>query len=520
MDEEKVLMSESEVFNVLNFAKQMLGQNPLYGLNVFTPDIVNSALKQLNVNTLEPTDVALKTALGKPNENEDNLVAYSEWFNNNSMIYKRVGSFLSNILAFDLKITCSNAKGKDYNSKEYAEDLDRVYKFLDKLNYQREFKKIVKNMLRQETVFTSFRDDTLDYALQQLPSRFCKIVGYTPYTLLYDFNMYYFITPGIDINNYHPIFKEYYLDVFTSDGDNNYIPSNKLTNRNGEFVMWHQTSPDENFWAWKFDTSIFTKIPYLAPMMPDIKNSNFLRQLQMNKNIASARALIMGEIGFLENVKSGSVPDQLNLSPTTLATFLQLVKSGLEEVWSLGGAPLKDIEKFQYEDFNKEMYSNQLKTSAVQGASASRLIYAEDKMSQAEIMLALQTDGNLMRSLYEQFEDFLYFFANKKTRKYKFNFTFEGLDYNEDRNDRLDRAMQLAEVGIVLPQQIQSAMGIKPQEWARMLDEASNSKFTDKLVSLMSIHTASTGSGKQGRPRKRASSLSSTSRDYDTSNEV
>lgn len=522
--ESEPLQTKQEVFDVLQFAKKMLGDSPLYGLNVFTPDLVNQAIKQLNMNTLEPSEKNLSDALGKPNENEDNLVAYSEWFQNNSMVYKNMTNYLSNILAFDLKITCSNAMGADYKSKEYKEDLARVHKFLDRLNYQREFRKIIKNMLRQETVFTSFRDESMDYAIQQLPSKYCKITGYTPYTMLFDFNMYYFLTPGVDIDSYAPVFKRYYLDVFQSDGDNKYYPSNSLPDRNGEFVMWHQTSPDENFWCWKFSPEIFTKIPHLAPMMNDIKNNAIVRKLQNSKDLASARALVLGELGFLDNVKSGAQADQLKLSPTTLAVFLQMVKSGLEDAFSIGGVPLENLKKFQYEDNNPNMYAEQVKTTSAQGVSASRLVYADDKMSQAEMILALQTDGNLMKSLYAQFEDFLYFFANKKTRKYKFNFTLEGLNYNEDRSDRLDRALELADRGIVLPQQIQAAMGIKPQEWERMLDEASNGEFTNKLVSLISIHTASGANeattSKQGRPKKKTGSMRGDSRDYDSSNEV
>lgn len=520
INEEKVLMSEKDVFDTLQFAKYV--SDPTYGLGVFTPDIVNAALKQLNVNTLEPTEQNLTKALGHPNENENELVGYSEFYNVTNMTYKRMNDYLANMLSFDLKITCSNAQGKEYSSKEYKEDLDRIYKFLDALNYRREFRKLVKNMLRQETVFTTFRDDTRDYAIQQLPSSRCKITGYTPYTMLFDFDMYYFLKPGIDINAYSPIFKEYYNEVFNDASINNYIPSNPLNDRVGEFAMWHQTSPLYGFWCWKFNPEIFTKIPYLAPMMKDIQNSGLLRKLQMNKSFAQARALVAGEVGFLDP-KSGQKADMLNLTPKTLSTFMQLIKSALEDVWAFGGVPLKNLQKFQFEDANKDMYTDQLASTAGQGVSLSRIIYSTDKMSNAEVEAALNTDGNLMKALYQQFNDFLYFYANKKTRKYKFNFTFEGIEYPSDRDARLERVMQLADKGIVLKQEIGAALGCTPQEFDRMLDESCNGGFTKNLTNLISIYTqsGSDGNGQKGRPRKKiSSSLRSPSRDYDTSNEV
>lgn len=518
--EEKVMLSQKDVFDILEFANYISDRR--YGLGVFTPQIVNDALKQLNINTLEPDETKLTQALGNPNANEDNLVAYSEFYNINSMLYKRMNDYLANMLSFDLKITCTNAKGKEYNSKEYKEDLNRVYKFLDALNYKREFKKLVKNMLRQETVFTTFRSDSTDYAIQQLPSTRCKITGYTPYTMLFDFDMYYFLKPGIDINAYAPVFKTYYREIWGDSKIEDYIPSNPLNARNGEFAMWHQTSPLDGFWCWKFNPEIFTKIPYLAPMMKDIQNSGLVRKLQMNKNFAEARALVVGEVGFLDP-KSGQKADMLNLTPKTLSTFMQLVKTGLEDVWSIGGVPLNDLQKFQYEDTNKEMYTTQLTNTAAQGVSLSRIIYATDKMSNAEVEAALATDGNLMKALYQQFNDFLYFYANQKTRKYRFNFTFEGIEYPSDRDARLDRVMQLADKGIVLKQEIGAALGCTPQEFDRMLDETANSGFTDGLINLVSIYTQSSGgtdgSNKRGRPRKRGS-LRTDSRDYDDSNEV
>ena len=72
--------------------------------------------------------------------------------------------------------------------------------------------------------------------------------------------------------------------------------------------------------------------------------------------------------------------------------------------------------------------------------------------------------------------------------------------------------MELANVGIVLPSAIGSAYGYKPQDFERMMEEAKYSGFTDNLVQLMSIHTAS---DKGGRPTQ--SEVSTEAREYDDS---
>ena len=157
MEENKVL-TEQEVFDVLKFA-QTLNANPsMWQGGVYTPDLLHQTLLQINNNPTAPNAQRLNCALSNPNNNEAELTSYSEWFNTNNMLYKKAGNYLSNMLSFDLRIPeCTNASAKDYKTKEYKEDLARVYKFLDKLNPKREFKKIAKNMLRQGIVFSVLR---------------------------------------------------------------------------------------------------------------------------------------------------------------------------------------------------------------------------------------------------------------------------------------------------------------------------------------------------------------------------
>ena len=55
-----------------------------------------------------------------------------------------------------------------------------------------------------------------------------------------------------------------------------------------------------------------------------------------------------------------------------------------------------------------------------------------------------------MRPLYEQFSNFMEFFANKLTKKYHFKFFFDGSNYPHERQGRFDRMMKVADKGIVL----------------------------------------------------------------------
>jgi hypothetical protein len=194
-----------------------------------------------------------------------------------------------------------------------------------------------------------------------------------------------------------------------------------------------------------------------------------------------------------------------------------MLKAGLNSSRiRIGAMPTEEVEWYQYQDYNKDMYDKQLKQSAGQSASASRMIYADDKMSQSELENAIITDYNTVKKVYSQFNSFLDLYINRKTKKYKFNFNFDGCSYPFERKQRFTQLMELGAVGIVLNSSAYaSALGVKPNMFDAMMDEAHNGDFLTKLSPLISIHTSTDKS--KGQPEKDSSELSdggSVARDY------
>ena len=103
--------------------------------------------------------------------------------------------------------------------------------------------------------------------------------------------------------------------------------------------------------------------------------------------------------------------------------------------------PTENNKFYQFQDYNESMYTNHnLNTSAL-GASATRVIYTTDKCSEAELIAQITTDAGEIKKLYYQFTNFLNFFINKKTKKYKFYFHFDGLEYWFDKEHRRDKML-------------------------------------------------------------------------------
>lgn len=543
---EEQVLSEQELVEVLKFATQIYNADP-YGY--FTPQISNQNIIDLNNNPLVPTKDKVVSALSDYKNNLDQLQAYSEFMEAFDMLYKRLVKYYSNMLAFDLDISCTNAYAPktDYDSEEYKEDLRRVYKFLDSFDYKAEFHKVVKELLRKQNYFTWFRDSqgtfsedgvnvndtkkhkTSRYTLQTMPQQFCKITGRWEYGYLYDFNMTYFTKAGTSIDSYDPVFRKYWKNVFGDSENEKYVPTQPLANRYGEFALWTQTSPDDNAWVFVMDESNIASTPFLAPNILNFLNNKEIEGLQKDKDMISARGILAGEIQLLDKQKSGQSTDAMAYNMKTLMKMLSLVKRGLNNNINAVAMPAGSPKFYQFADSNTNMVQNQVGNAVAQATSANRIIYSSDKMSETEAKNAIITDYNMMKELYPQFEHFLNFFVNKKTRKYKFAFRFSGCTYPFTREDILNKYTAFMDKGIILaPRTYAKVFDMTPMDFDRLLEEGKHSKWTEELTTvLQSIYTqsgkdsnATGGMGSQnggGKPKLNSSQISDSTANNDGS---
>lgn len=518
-------LTKEQVFNVVEFA-----QGLIEGGGFYTPDLLNYNLISLIGDTKAPDYKKVLEALNNAKAQAQDLQEYSAWVEYNNMLYARLIRYYANMLSFDLKVTCINASGDDYRSQEYLDDKKRVWKFFDNFDYKREFAKVVDICARQQADFVWFRttrgtfDPTPEdvnnekvtklpkYTLQAMPQNYCKITGYFEQGFLYDFDMMYFLKPGVDMEAFDPVFKKKAREIFDDNSFMNYVPTNPLNRRDGSFSYWVQTSPEMGAWVFVLDEFKFDTVPFLAPTLPNMITDREIQALQKDKDIAAAYGLLMGELELLDKQKSGSVKDAFAINPSTLGKLLGLVRKGLDKHIKVGALPVKNLDFYQYEDKNPDSYKTQVETSSAVGASASNMLFSTSKLSQEEARNAIINDSNIIKNLYSQFNAFLNFYVNKKTRKYKFSFEFEGINFPFEQEYRQKKVMELANVGIVLPSAIGAAYGYKPQDFERMMEEAKYGTFTDNLVQLMSIHTAS---DKGGRPTQ--SEVKTEAREYDDS---
>lgn len=184
-------------------------------------------------------------------------------------------------------------------------------------------------------------------------------------------------------------------------------------------------------------------------------------------------------------------------------------KTGLGNNIKLAALPTENTNLYQFTDNNTSMYTDQLATSAGVGSGVSRVIYSSDRMSNAEIEAGITDQYNTMKSLYYQFENFMDFYAEKITKKYKFKFHFTGSTYDFERDKRFERLCKIADKGLVLGSSAwASALGYEPQQFDRLLEEGKYSDFNEKWQLMLNSNTTAQSSDKQGgRPQKSTEDL-------------
>lgn len=502
-------ISRSDIQDVIDFSAGLMAVD-----NFYSPFLSNQLLTNLNNNPRLPNAEAVKKALNDYKNSGEELQGFVEFASSFDMIFKRTLYSYANSLAFDLQITCKNAYTEsDYQSDEYKKDRQTVDNFLTNFDYKKEFYNVLLNVLKRDTYFTWFRKTKtgnrgkMKFALQIMPQDYCMLTGYFEKGLLWSMNQLYWTLPGVDLDSYDPSLKRTYQRAL-ENAELNYRPSAPLNERNGSYALWADVSPLDGAWCFKWATDNFANNPFLSPYVANVLRSDEIGELQYNKDLIAASGILAGEIQLYDQARSGQKSNQFSIDPKTLGAFMQKVKSGLQGAAKVAAVPLANIKYFQFEDKNPDSYTNELTTTAGIGTGISRVIYSSDKMSNAELEAALNEVYQTMKPMYAQFNNFLDFYVNQMTSKYKFKFEFTGSNYPFEREARFDKLMKMADKGLVLNSSAwASAVGMNPVTFDRMLAESKYTGWIDKYSTLMLNANTTSQSSEGGRPRSNSTSL-------------
>lgn len=479
--EEDILLSKEDVNYVIDFARAY--GNGIYN-SYLNPDLVSGRMKDINMNPQAAEEAALATAIKEPKNNEKQFRAFSQAFEVSSMIYKRLLSYSANMLSFDITYTANAKSPDDYNTAKFKKDLDAVENFLDRFEYKKEFRVVVKEMLRNDTYFGLLRQDLGNkYVLQELPPEYCKITGRWENGFLFSFNMYWFLQPGVDIDMYPAFFKKKYKELWQSPNTTQrYNPGLAPELRAGSVWVYWVDVPVDIGVCFKMQSEIATNLPYFAPMFADLLLEPLMRNLQKNINMAAASKLVMGQVPFLQKDVKATVRDSISISPALLGQFMALVRNAISESIKVASAPLEDIKGISF-DGDNEMYSKYKRTAVASSGANTNLLFSDEiKPNTVETQLSLNVDEQIVTTLYPYFDEFMEYHINKHARTYRFKFYFEGTDFYLNRSERQEFVWGLFDKGVILYQKIAAAHGMKPSQMRKYMEESAAMDFMGKLT--------------------------------------
>lgn len=540
MEEEKVEVSQlsrSQVFDTASYFDALygVGSNKNYGY--YDSQIENRNLVDLNNNPIIPSYDALRKTIASYNTSAELLQNYSEFMSVWDSLYAKVIEHKVGLLAFDRYEYCTNMVDpeEEMNSSEYKADKRRVKKFFEKFNDKQEFLRVAKNVMKTDTYFTWLRDSsgsfdenpiTLEdeqgynvrraqgFGLQMMPQEYCRITGEfiseRGKGYLWDFDLNYFNQAFVNVENFDPSLIQSYNEKKSNGQLKSYVNNNSDLNKtNASFDGYVRTKVNSGSWCFKYNTDNFNAIPPLTSLLRSAYNNDVVEALQRDKDMISAYAIIAGE---MKTKKENNDKNALLLDEKAVGALMKMARkvANNEKIKHIP-YPLEELEMFQFTDGNTSMAKNQLVSMAKQGASASSMIYASEKMGEMEFKSALINDFNgISTALYPQFENFLNFFVNKKTKKYKFKFRIVGSNIPFLRQSELDNHIKLSDKGLqVSPSRWGTLLGYSGDEFESLMAEAKYGNMQELSFLLMNANTtAQDGSGEVGNPTKDDNSIS------------
>ena len=473
------------------------GNNWKYWYN--TPQTINAGLQSINMNPRIPSQEAITEALDSPKTSEEILRDYATYFEIHSHLYKRILSYSSDLLAWNLTFDCYNARREDFNTPEFKEDLQVVDSFCSRFNIK-DFRKIIYQIFRQGVYFGVFRDEADMYTWQQLPSDRCLITGDSNVGRLFDFDFSYFLNvSGTNIDMYPPVFKKLYRKVMRQNSQL-YKPQGKVDKRHSSFIYWINVSPADNFFCFDMNNALMTIIPYYSSLFEDMDLQPLMRSLEKNKAMISAQKLLVGLIDTYDNAKSGTVPNQMKITPEVMGKFLSLARQALDESIGLTALPMKDAKVVDFTVEAQNRYTAYQRNLSANAVSSSASLLTENKLNTFESQLALTIDENFVKGLYSQFENFLNYYINKRTKKFKFKFTLSDTNTERDQKKRVDNFKNFAQMGIVDINLYARATNQTVFQAQRALQYTKSLGLENELISLMSLNNQTAVSETAGRP--------------------
>ena len=499
--------------------KSVTGLGSLYTPN---PYVQNTRVKGISTRPANYTKEQVAEMIEKPEQNEKPLRAVEHALEYTAYPLQHIRWTYQNLLTYH------NYIAPEFESREEVErdDFWREWRLLDRFKEELEIKakahEIAGQVLQEGKVFYTCRwsldkpRNRVNHAfLQQLPSDWCKIVGFnnkTKYTVA--FNLMYFTRYGTDIGQFGDLFWPYIEDFAsvvtpTPKGLGKTLlfaeqtsismsrlkavkPNAEVYNQNGRWFYW-VTLPPEKVFAFEADDTNRNVVSPFTGLFIDMIQLSQMEQIQLSLLQNPLVSILTGSIPYFDT-KDTRESDQYKLSDTG-RKFFEMLWNDMLAANNTGGiglfmAPLENMrlesltEAPSAMDIVSKGYQDTISKSGLSGIMPS----ASDTRAGA-VQVSFQIECQFLKEVYRCTERMMKVLIGEMNLRYTWRFRMFGSLY-EDEKMRED-ALKGMEHGILPDTIIYNALQDRSLlDDLTLSDAVFASKIMDRRLPLITSYSA------------------------------
>jgi hypothetical protein len=483
----------------LQFARALTSssQNSMF----FNPIWQNSILKDINMTPAMYDREKIEDLLKNPKNNEDALKDLGQHLMNVIMQFNRLVYYYSRILTFDYVLIPSNADEDDFKKSAYKKSRKKASELVEKINPKVLFPDIMNGVILEDAKFYYVRETEDSITLQEMPSKYCKIVNKTEYGYQYAFNMYYFLRAGVNINDFDSDFVGYFKD---------FLDNKKNTD---QYFYWQKLDPIKAP-VFKFDETRAGLTPPLMGLYIDSAEIAAYKRLMKTKTQLDVWKILINKIPIHTDSKGAQTKNNFAIDPDTAAKFTTMIQSAVPDGVKSITTPL-DVESFEFnQSQNRDNIVGYGQDNFYNAAGSSPVLFGEKNLNGTGLEASKKVDESYVIHMYRQFERFLNSWLKVNSTRYRFKVIFPDITIF-NRSEKLEIFLKTAQFGYS-KSLVSCALGINPDDMLALLAyEKSIDLVSNYLIPLQSSHVQNGENGRPELPQSKLKDNSVKSRDLE-----
>lgn len=505
------------------FSKKYAGYDYMSAFgNAFTnnPFIQNQRLKQLKSLPNFHSRDTIESAVQQPEFSEQTLREASWGLSSTAYPLYKIMRFYSDVLTYNYYAYSKYVDEADMKTPRYKSDSKLVHMFLDRLQPKYTFRRIALEVAREGKRAYVLRLDAdnktgsekVDTAfLQELPSNWWKPTSKTGDSYLgVSFNFAYFWQAGTSIEQFPPIFKQYYEELMHYTIEKDGKKSIDIANIQGDAIVeynkgnwyyWHELDPSTTF-VFSSDESHVWISPSFAGLFLQIQDLSSYQLLQQQLTSIPLNSMVLAQIPLHDEStnKTGSKTNDLRLSDM-LVTGFQMLFSDIAP--SGTGLYVSPFENYQHITFpqvpNGEKIYHEALSQIVATAGTNGLMSTSDKPTSTQVKSAQLIEKRVADVIYDQFMNCVnIIFEQHLGLKYNWKFKMFGdIFTHSEELQSVEKGLSLG-MNYLLPKY--GAMhNMDMEDINTLADQVNSSGIYDKFKPLVSAFQSKGEDGKVGR---------------------